>query len=74
MMQSKAGWTGEDLRRLYLGHGFEMREGRKHRLYTHPIHKHLRATVTRSPQAVAVGYIETALDLLNQVDQLSTNT
>ncbi len=71
MSQTKADWTGADLERLYLGHGFQVREGAKHRIYSHPVHRYLRATVTRSPQAVATGYIQEALNLLDQLDELN---
>ncbi len=74
MTQTKADWTGEDLERLYLGYGFQVREGSKHRIYSHPVHRHLRATVTRSPQAVATGYIQEALSLLDQLDELNARS
>ena len=62
MRRSKAGWTSDDLEKLYLGLGFEMREGKKHRVYIHPKFTELRATVTRS-RSLATGYIEHALQL-----------
>lgn len=48
MRRSKAGWTHNDLHCLYVGFGFEFRDGRRHRLYVHPLYADLRATVSRS--------------------------
>ena len=69
MARTKAGWTADDLDRLYLGYGFRVREGGKHRVYSHPRFPELRATVSRA-SPLAVGYIETALELLNRLDAL----
>ncbi len=69
MQASKDGWTADDLKRLYVGHGFRFREGAKHRVFSHPLHQHLRATAIRDGR-VAVGYIQTALDLLERLDAI----
>jgi len=69
MRRSKAGWTFADLEHLYVGLGFEIREGKKHRLYIHPKFPQLRATVTRS-RTLAKGYIEYALDLAKKLSEL----
>ena len=69
MRRSKAGWTFEDLERLYVGLGFEIREGGKHRLYVHPRFPQLRATVTRS-RSLAKGYIEHALNLAERLFEM----
>lgn len=68
MRQSKSGWGNEDLHKLYTGFGFTCRRGAKHDLYAHPIHKHLRATVSRS-RDLPTGYIETALQLLDELER-----
>ena len=70
MTRSKAGWKPDDLDRLYRGFGFEVREGSKHRLYSHPRFPELRATVARS-SPLATGYVETALELLDRLDALT---
>ena len=67
--RSKAGWTFADLERLYVGLGFEIREGGKYRLYIHPKFPQLRATVTRS-RSLAKGYIEHALDLAERLSKM----
>jgi hypothetical protein len=69
MRGSKQGWTPDDLERLYEGHGFTYRDSGKHRVYTHPAHPVLIATVTRGNR-LAVGYIQTALKLLARLDDL----
>lgn len=69
MRRSKAGWTFADLERLYIGLGFKMREGGKHRLYIHSKFPQLRATVTRS-RSLAKGYIEHTLDLAEKLSKM----
>jgi hypothetical protein len=66
MRSSKAGWRAPDLDRLYRGYGFDVIEGSKHRLYKHPDHPDLRATVTRA-KSLAVGYVQTAVKLCDEV-------
>lgn len=66
MRRSKAGWTFTDLERLYIGLGFEIREGGKHRIYVHPKFPQLRATVTRS-RSLAKVYIDHALGLADRL-------
>ena len=73
MTQTKGGWTAADLERLYTGHGFTYREGKKHRIYAHPRYPTLRATVART-QSLPTGYIQTALDLLGRLDWLEATT
>jgi hypothetical protein len=69
MRRTKGGWSPDDLDRLYRGFGFEVREGSKHRIYSHPRYPQLRATVSRS-SPLATGYVATAPDLLDQLDSL----
>lgn len=73
MRRSKAGWTFTDLEKLYLGLGFRMREGGKHRLYIHPKFPELRATVTRS-RSLAKGYIEHALHLAKRLKEMEAES
>lgn len=65
MRQSKQGWTFDDLEHLYIGFGFSYRDKGKHRVYTHPAHKGLIATVTYH-RKLPVGYIQTALKLVGE--------
>ena len=69
MRRSKAGWRLADLEKLYVGLGFEAREGGKHRIYIHPEFPELRATVTRS-RSLAKGYIEHALHLAKRLKEM----
>ncbi len=69
MRRSKAGWVSNDLDKLYVGLGFEVREGGRHRVYIHPKFPQLRATVTRS-RSLAKGYIEHALHLAKRLKEM----
>jgi predicted RNA binding protein YcfA (HicA-like mRNA interferase family) len=69
MRQSKAGWRFGDLERVYLGLGFEVVEGGKHRLYIHPKFPELRATVARS-RSLPIGYVQHALKLAERLKQM----
>lgn len=66
MRRTKADWKSKDLKKLYLGFGFEKREGRKHTMYIHPTFPELSATVTRHG-GVAKGYISTAVKLIDRL-------
>jgi hypothetical protein len=66
MRRSRSGWRYNDLRRLYLGCGFESEQGGKHTLFIHPRFPALRATVTRS-RTLRVGYIQQAVTLIDQL-------
>jgi hypothetical protein len=66
MRLSKAGWRLDDLTTLYLGYGFEMIEGGKHRLFIHPEHRDLRATVTRA-RDLPKGYVSCAVRLVTEL-------
>ena len=73
MKNSKHGWTADDLHTLYTGFGFEFREGGKHMVYFHPAHPELMATVARHGVLVVVlvvGYIQTALKLIDQLKKI----
>ena len=73
MRASKSGWTDKDLESLYLGFGFEFREGSKHRLYYHPTYPELYAAVARH-NSLAKGYVATAVKLIDCLRQReSTN-
>jgi len=71
MRHSKAGWTADDLEKVYVGLGFKYREGGKHRIYFHPVYRELRATVTRS-RSLPKSYINHALNLADRLKQLES--
>jgi len=71
MRHSKAGWTADDLEKVYVGLGFKYREGGKHRIYFHPVYHELRATVTRS-RSLPKSYIDHALYLADRLKQLES--
>lgn len=73
MRASKSGWSDKDIESLYLGFGFEFREGSKHRFYYHPTYPELYATVARH-NPLAIGYVATAVKLVDRLKQKeSTN-
>lgn len=69
MRNSKTGWSADDLHALYVGFGFDFREGGKHIIYIHPEFPELRATVARH-KSIAVGYIQHAISLLDKLKKL----
>ena len=69
MKRTKAGWTHKDLDTLYRGFGFEADEDGPHTVYVHSKYPQLRASVTRS-RTVAVGYVQHALKLIEQLQDL----
>lgn len=71
MQRTKSGWTFDDLERLYVGLGFEIREGGNHRLYIHPRFPQLRATVTRH-RSLPKGYISHAVRLARMLKELES--
>ena len=71
MRASKSGWSDKDLEALYLGFAFEFREGSKHRLYFHPVHPELYATVARH-NSLAKGYVATAVKLIDCLKEMES--
>ena len=69
MRNSKAGLGAEDLHTLYVGFGFEFRQGGNHVIYIHPEFPELRATVARH-RSLAVGYIHHAINLIDKLKTL----
>lgn len=69
MRNSKAGWNADDLHSLYVGFGFEFRQGGKHTIYIHPEFQELRATVARH-STLAIGYIQYAINLIEKLKKL----
>jgi hypothetical protein len=65
MRRSKTGWRAEDLHRLYTSFGFEFEQGRRHRVYIHPRHRDLRATVRRASGVLPTGYVSDAVQLID---------
>ena len=64
MRRSKGGWRPIDLERLYLGFGFQLKEGGKHRLYFHSRDRSLMATVRRA-DPLPTGYVVQAVRLVD---------
>lgn len=60
------GWSQEDLRRLYLAHGFQVRQGARHLVVRHPEHPDLVTTVARHDD-LAPAYARTAVRLIDEV-------
>lgn len=73
MRRSKTGWGWDDLDRLYKSFGFARREGRKHTIYVLPQCPDLRAVVARH-RSLPIGYISTAIRLIDKVKALGSAT
>lgn len=69
MRNSKVGWNTDDLHALYVGYGFDFRQGGKHTIYIHPKFRELRATVARH-NVLAIGYIQHAISLIDKLKEL----
>ncbi|GBE01459.1 hypothetical protein BMS3Bbin06_00307 [bacterium BMS3Bbin06] len=67
MRATKAGWGYDDLDRVYIGYGFNKREGSSHAFYYHPEHPDICATVSRN-RKLAKGYIS---DAIKNIDELN---
>ena len=71
MQQSCAGWSYDDLVKLYLGFGFTIRISKSgHDVVKHPDHPHLRASVPRHGE-LAKTYCKTALKLVEKALELT---
>lgn len=73
MRGSKAGWTADDLDRLYKGYGVHSKQGGKYTLYIHPRFPELRATVTRH-RSLPIGYVQTAIRQIERLIELEAET
>ena len=60
------GWGQDDLRRLYLAYGFELREGARHLVVRHPDHCDLVTTVARHSE-LPPAYARTAIRLIEEL-------
>lgn len=69
MRRSLADWGQDDLRRLYTGYGFAVREGGNHTFYTHPKYPQLTASVARH-NSLAKGYVSTAIENIDSLLEL----
>lgn len=69
MKNNKSGWGQSDLDTLYTGYGFVLRQGGKHRFYSHPSFPQLTATVSRQND-LAPGYAQTALKDIAELERL----
>lgn len=70
MENNKNGWGQSDLDTLYVGYGFVLRQGGKHRMYYHPVFPQLHETVSRQND-LPPGYAQSALKLLRELERLT---
>ena len=73
MRQSKNGWRYNDVKTLYLGFGFEFREGGNHTVFFHPVHRRLIATVARH-RSLPLGYVQKAIALVDELIALEQSS
>ncbi|MBI5247653.1 MAG: hypothetical protein HY923_10760 [Elusimicrobia bacterium] len=69
MQNNKSGWGQDDLHTLYVGYGFVLREGGKHRFYYHPAFPQLTQSVSRQND-LPPGYAQSALKLITELERL----
>lgn len=69
MANNKTGWGQSDLDALYVGFGFVLREGGKHRMYYHPFFPQLTDAVSRQND-LPLGYVQSALKLIDKLEGL----
>jgi hypothetical protein len=72
MKNNKSGWGQSDLDTLYRGYGFVLREGGKHRMYTHTAFPQLHESVSRQND-LPPGYAQSALKLLTELERLTAD-
>lgn len=60
------GWGQDDLRRLYVAYGFEVREGARHLVVQHAEYRDLVTTLARHDELPPV-YAKTAVRLIEEV-------
>jgi hypothetical protein len=66
MQRTPFGWGADDLRRLYMAFGFNVREGARHLVVRHPEHRDLLTTVARHDE-LPPAYARTAVRLVEEV-------
>lgn len=69
MANNKSGWGQNDFDTLYAGYGFVLRQGGKHRFYSHPHFPQLTASVSRQND-LPPGYAQTALKDIAELERL----
>ena len=47
MENTQSGWGQNDFEKLFVGYGFNFREGKKHTIYWHPVYLQLKISVPR---------------------------
>jgi hypothetical protein len=70
MEGTKSGWGQGDFDTLYTGYGFVLRQGGKHRFYSHPVFPQLHETVSRQND-LPPGYAQSALKLIAELERLT---
>lgn len=61
----------DDLIKLYIEFGFEIRHGAKHDIAVHGVFKNLRTTIARH-KSIGSGYLRTALKLIEDLERLES--
>ncbi|UPT75292.1 MAG: hypothetical protein M0D55_06230 [Elusimicrobiota bacterium] len=69
MKNNKSGWGQDDLHAIYTGFGFELRQGGKHRFYSHPAFPQLHDSVSRQND-LPPGYASSALKNIAELERL----
>lgn len=70
MENNKSGWGQSDIDALYTGYGFVLRQGNKHRFYSHPYFPQLHDSVSRQND-LPPGYASSALKNIAELERLT---
>ena len=66
--QSQAGWSAQDVDRLYKAWGFVVKKiSAKHTSYEHPDYPDITAAVTRSSGDISKSYVTDAIDAIEEL-------
>lgn len=69
--QTKAGWSSDDLIKLYKGFGFEVRQARgSHVVISHPEYEGLTALVAVHAKEIGKAYVAKAIKNIDQALEL----
>lgn len=71
---SPGGWNRNEIDRLYKAFGFIIWSASNHDIAEHPVHKHLKATLTRSSGDIHRDYVTKAVELIDELKALEEQT
>lgn len=64
MKRNKSGWGQRDIHSIYTAFGFDFRDDGPHRVYFHPVYKHLGSEAVSRQNDLPPGYARSAISLI----------